>query len=59
MTDILTKFKKFVGSKINKILDFGNFNVESVGIYDDGFEDEIDEIIVELCYNLITYGRVE
>ena len=59
MPTILTKIKKSIGSKINKILDFGNFNVETVGIYDDGFEDEIDENIVEIVHDLITYGRVE
>lgn len=56
---IIKKFKLYVGSKINKILDLGNFNIEKVGIYSDDFEEDLDDDIVELCHDLITYGRVE
>lgn len=50
---------KEIVSKIKRILDLGNFQIEKVGIYSDDFEDDIDEDIVEIVHDLITYGRVE
>lgn len=56
---IIEKFKKYVGSKIKGIINLGNFKIETVGIYSDDFEDDLDDDIVEICHDLITYGRVE
>lgn len=50
---------KEIVSKIKGILDFGNFKIENVGIYSDDFEEDLDDDIVEICHDLITYGRVE
>lgn len=56
MSIIINKIKKSIGNKINKILDFGNFNVINIEI--NAFDD-LDNDLVEICHDLITYGRVE
>lgn len=54
---VLKKIKKAIGSKISSILDFGNFNIVNIEIYD--ALDDLDDDLVEICHDLITYGRVE